>query len=431
MKNISRRGFPVRCGVLAAFIAVAVLSFSCQDPIVPEIKVNSESYEYQSTGGNLKVPVSSNVVFEVIIQQEGSWLTLESSSTSDIKLKIARNEGYVERVATVCICHDGEVYDKFTVTQLGLEPQLEYEAPANATFLLGAYFPYYRGVSEADFADELLSHVDVAYYAFAYLKDDCQSTYIEQVSKLQTLVRRCHAKNIPVLLSFSGTSSKYKAMVRSGAKRTKFVEQMVQYVKQYDLDGIDNDWEFPSSSDDSKHNNVLLMRQLSNALHAPGVNKLLTMAVTSGRWAGNYRDGIDDEIFRCCDWINAMCYNDVSGDYINNYDAMSVAYKSYDYWVGTRHMDPKKYSLGLPLYSTSPSNKAYSYRTILANGGSPDKDSFFYNSEYNFYNGRPTIIKKMHMMRDSLTAGAFFWEASYDVTGDNSLILTAAAAKND
>ena len=66
------------------------------------------------------------------------------------------------------------------------------------------------------------------------------------------------------------------------------------------------------------------MRELSIWLHDPAVNKLLTMAITSGKYTGAVASAIETECFDYVDWFNVMCY---------------------DNYLGWANMDPKSLAL--------------------------------------------------------------------------------------
>ena len=48
-----------------------------------------------------------------------------------------------------------------------------------------------------------------------------------------------------VLSGFTEGSNKYSDMVQSEASRKIFVASVVEFIKKYDLDGFDFDWEYP------------------------------------------------------------------------------------------------------------------------------------------------------------------------------------------
>lgn len=65
-------------------------------------------------------------------------------------------------------------------------------------------------------------------------------------------------KGVKVLLGLGGwddsASDKYSRMVNSPSARRKFVVQALDFVEQYEFDGLDLDWEYPKCWQVSKQN---------------------------------------------------------------------------------------------------------------------------------------------------------------------------------
>jgi len=318
-------------------------------------------------------------------------------------------------------------------------PQLIYSAPTNTSFHRIAYFPYYRDCSAVSIPDETLGYIDFAYYAFASINSDFTIT-LESPITLSTLVYRCHKKGVKVVLSFNGTSSVFKEMVKKKSTRTKFIDSVMEIVSDYGLDGVDNDWEYPTAADQSALGNLYLMREFSNILHAPGVNKVLSMAITSGKYKGNYTSGIVSGVFNCVDWFNIMSYDDFSTSTPGiNHSTLSLLKTGFDYWVTTREVPVTKFIGGIPCYGRpsgiSQSGNTKTYSAIIAAGGDPDADEATVSSsnvsDYTiYYNGRKTVREKVNFCKEKKTGGYFFWEAGQDTHDDTSLMKAAFEESN-
>ena len=84
---------------------------------------------------------------------------------------------------------------------------------------------------------------------------------IQEPSKLKTLVTRCKSLGVKCVLSFGVNSKKSMVkMAQNKETRDKFADELIKMVKQYNLDGLDNDWEYPSTSDGSAQTNLELAR---------------------------------------------------------------------------------------------------------------------------------------------------------------------------
>ncbi len=332
-----------------------------------------------------------------------------------------------------------------TINQNLEVPKLVFPAPANEYFRKIAYFPSYRAVDASGMPDSVLDHLDIGCFAFATFDANGAIT-VAVPAKLPVLVSRMHAKGKKVMLSFKGTSSAVMGeLVSTREGRKKVVSALLSTIRQYSLDGVDNDWEYPSTTKTAANGlttakgNLYLMTELSNELHriAAG-NKLVTMATTSGKYAGSYRDAILDELMPALDWINVMTYDDYSTSVAGqNHASWTYFANSFNYWTVTRAFDKKKVVMGLPCYGRASgitqSGTTMGFATILGQGGDPDKDEAevtVNNSNYSgtytiYYNGRTTIAKKAKYCLDNGCGGYMFWEAGQDIHDDRSLIKAA------
>jgi GH18 family chitinase len=272
---------------------------------------------------------------------------------------------------------------------------------------------------------------DVVCYAFAEINASLLPE-VQQPAKLQSLVARCKALGVKVLLSFNGTHAYYASMTSQKASRDKFVDALESIVKQYNLDGLDNDWEYPKTTDGTSTGNALLMKQLSDFCHKD--NKyLLTMAITSGKYVGSTSNGILADVFDDVDWFNVMIYDDYSETlpYINH-SSFQFFQTSYAYWVTTRKMPASKFVTGLPLYGRPSgvvmSGNVLGYNLILAQGANAALDSATVTTTAHpspftiYYNGTATIRKKTSYSKTLGLGGVMFWEATMDANDDRSLV---------
>lgn len=316
---------------------------------------------------------------------------------------------------------------------------LQYPAPINRDFMRIAYFPSYRNVGENYVPDFIYESIDVACYAFAKIQGD-YTVKVTEPSVMQALVSRAHRLGKKVLISFNGTGATFVKMTSQPDSRRTFVNSVMAVVNQYGLDGVDNDWEYPSTKDGSDRGNLELMKEFSNLLHKPGSDMLLTMAITPAKWAGSYRDAILDDLFWCVDWFNVMTYDDYSESVPGqNHSSMELLENAYKYYVTTRGLPPYKFVAGLPCYGRASGitqgGTTMSYSAILKQGGNPDEDSATVSqSSYSggsytiYYNGRPTIRRKVKFALDKSLGGYFFWEQGQDSYDDRSLLLCASNA---
>jgi len=273
-----------------------------------------------------------------------------------------------------------------------------------ASFKVIGYFPSWQGsVSAIQFSK--VTHIN---YAFLLPNANGSLQAIDNASKLQSLVSSGHSAGVKVCISVggwnNGDDSAFVSLAGNSTYRTAFVNNLVNFVNQYGLDGVDIDWEYPDSS--TQNNYATLMSQLASAMHSRG--KLLTAAVIA---SGSTGDSILSSVFSSVDWLNIMDYDNTGGVGQSTYQS---AIDSFNYWVSTRGLTASKAMLGVPFYS-DPSD--YAFWDLLQLGASPTADSW--NGEG--YNGIPTIQQKTSLAL-SRGGGIMIWELSEDATGANSLL---------
>gem|GEM_PF-256099 len=276
-------------------------------------------------------------------------------------------------------------------------------APAIAAsdFKVVGYMPSWSGsVNTVQYSK--LTHINYA-FLLPTATGDLQS--IENPSKLQSLVSTAHANGVKVLISVGGWNdgddSGFESLAANSAYRNNFVNNMISFVNQYGLDGVDIDWEYPDNGA-SANNYVTLMQQLSTAMHSRG--KMLTAAVI-----GANGGSISSSVFPLVDYLMLMAYDQ------NNFQHSTYNYatQSLSYWRG-RGLPAEKAILGVPFYGRPTWE---SYAQLVARGANPYADVF----DNVGYNGITTIRNKTHLAFDQ-GGGIMIWELSQDATGANSLL---------
>ena len=290
-------------------------------------------------------------------------------------------------------------------------------APAASGFKIIGYIPG-RSVDTASIQFDKLTHINFAFAIPA--KNGGGLDALRNWDKLGALVKKSHASGVKVFISIGGWSvgdgggddSRFHRIAADPEERNLFVVKTMQLVRRFNLDGVDMDWEYPDIENRSAEDNVLLMRQLGDSLHA--VNKELTAAVVH---YGNQGEGTKDEIFEIVDWLNLMAYDDDKGQPVPH-SPYSLAEKSINYWVKERGLPPQKAVLGLPFYGKPRKEKLSHYKDILAAGADPMKDEF--DSVY--YNGIATIKRKTELAKQEGLGGVMIWEISQDTNDERSLL---------
>lgn len=200
---------------------------------------------------------------------------------------------------------------------------------------------------------QYMTHIN---YAFGHVNESFNGVKIDNEKRLRQIVDlRKQKPELKVLLSIGGWGSgRFSEMAANDEYRRAFVADCARVVKEFALDGIDIDWEYPtssmaniSSSPDDTENFTLLMQDIRAAI---GNEKELTLAtVASARY-------IDFKaILPSVDFVNIMAYDMASAP--KHHSALYPSGHSGDITSDgavTAHLKagvpPSKLVMGMPFY---------------------------------------------------------------------------------
>lgn len=311
---------------------------------------------------------------------------------------------------------------------------INISAPPPFGYYVVGYFPYYRSV--ADVPDIKFRMTNVVVYAF-FAVNTAGTLTVNSPATLNDVLVKARANNAKVFVGINDGSgdgkTNFKNMAATAAGRNNFVKDVMNRVRQYGFDGVDMDWEFPTTSDGTDVTFTALMKELSDSLHRDA-RYYLSCAVTAGKYAGGIRDAVRNEIFPYVDFFNIMAYDDFSTTTpYRHHSDYALAQTCLNYWLNTRQMPASKCVLGLPAYGRpsgiTQSGTVISYRGILNQGGGPNTDSAVVSSgsfmNYTiYYNGQFTIKRKAKLAKD-IANGVMMWEKWQDAPDGNSLLKAA------
>jgi len=310
------------------------------------------------------------------------------------------------------------------------------QSPPSLAYYVVGYFPSYRAL--ADVPDVKFKMTNVVVYAFYQVNSTGSlAPPSSNTASLTAVASKARTNNARIFLgindgSGNGTTN-FKNMASSPTGRTNFIRDVMSVVRTQQLDGVDMDWEFPSTNDGTDVTFTALMKELADSLHRDA-RYYLSCAITAGKYAGGYRDAIRNELFGVVDFFNIMAYDDFSTSVpYRHHSDFTLAQTCLQYWITTRGMPAAKAVLGVPAYGRpsgiTQSNTVLSYRTILAQGGNAQLDSAVVSagsfSNYTiYYNGQYTVKRKAKLAKD-MAGGVMFWEKWQDAPDANSLLKAA------
>ena len=200
---------------------------------------------------------------------------------------------------------------------------------------------------------QYMTHIN---YAFGHVNESFNGVKIDNEERLRQIVDlRKQKPELKVLLSIGGWGSgRFSERAANDEYRRAFAADCDRVVKEFALDGIDIDWEYPtssmaniSSSPDDTENFTLLMQDIRAAI---GNEKELTLAtVASARY-------IDFKaILPSVDFVNIMAYDMASAP--KHHSALYPSGHSGDITSDgavTAHLKagvpPSKLVMGMPFY---------------------------------------------------------------------------------
>lgn len=249
-----------------------------------------------------------------------------------------------------------------------------------------AYVTYYGSLTPDP---EVMTHIN---YAFAelYVRDGVYQGFKVQgnLSRFEQIAAlKKKNPDLKICLSFSHTVANndnkqdggFSAMCKSEAGRRAFAEDCLAFLKKYNLDGVDLDWEFPGLSWSGAacdvscdvDNYVLLVKQLRETF---GDKYTISYAgyctdkvAVTGGWRYIDIKGMDPYV----DYVNIMTYDLDEAPHhhsaLNDSRAYKDCYRAVQAYLSAG-VAPGKLVLGIPFYgrhSWSKSPTAITYRKIL------------------------------------------------------------------
>ncbi|MDR0728654.1 MAG: ThuA domain-containing protein [Prevotellaceae bacterium] len=273
-----------------------------------------------------------------------------------------------------------------------------------------------------------MTHIN---YAFGHVNRTFDGIRIDNPDRLRALAAlKQEAPQLRVLLSIGGWGSgRFSEMAAVDSLRIAFSRDCRRIIDEFGLDGIDIDWEYPTSSgagishspEDTK-NYTLLMRDIRAAI---GNRHLLTLASSAG---AGYIDF--PAIEPCIDFVNIMTYDmgQAPKHHAAMYRSEMTGWKSCDEAVAAHRsagLPASKLVLGVPFYGRArgdlPDFIDYAKITAL-NGYTPMWDDtakcpYLTNSHgdvvCSYETPQSIAIKCQYVIREKLR-GMMYWDYAAD-----------------
>lgn len=333
------------------------------------------------------------------------------------------------------------------------------------TYKIIAYLSDWVDWEVEDIDAKKLTHIN---YAFATLEQGrvVPKVLDGELGKIH-LLKEIKAKNpdLKTLISIGGWGADgFSDAALTDENRRLFADSAVEFMKEYDFDGVDIDWEYPCSSQagivarpEDKENFTLLLKETRQRLdleeQKDNKEYLLTIAVGAGQY---FIDGSEmGQVQKYLDFINIMTYDYLggfskkAGHHTHLFESKITPGTSSDLSVKmfmNEGIPACKLVLGVAFYGrtwygvndknnglgqagihgaegldTSYSN--ISENLVNKNGFTRhwDEDAkapYLYNGDiFVSYDDEESIGHKVDYIKDAGLGGAMFWEYSLDKTG--------------
>lgn len=242
------------------------------------------------------------------------------------------------------------------------------------------------------------------------------------LSGLEPFIKAAHRKKVKILFSIGGGSKQpqYHTLLKDD-KRAMLVNNLVQHVLKYGLDGLDVDLE-GSNIDIYYEKFVVELRQV---LQSHG--KLLTAAI-----AVYYKDQLTDNALAQFDFVNVMSY-DRTGPWRPErpgpHSTYDHAVEDLEYFGDVRKIPKEKMTLGVPFYGygygpelTSNAISMNFGQIVSTFPGAEAVDQWTMpEGKIIYYNGIPTMKKKTTLAKEK-ASGIMIWQVMGDANGSKSLL---------
>lgn len=238
-------------------------------------------------------------------------------------------------------------------------------------------------------------------------------TIVHGEKYLRALVRLKEKKpELKVLLSIGGWNSDgFCYMAAEEKSRAEFIESCIGLIKDFGLDGIDLDWEYPTNGEwagiahcpHCVEDARLLLKEFRMGLlkEFPKEHKLLTIA------SGCTQPWVDEETFPALDYMNVMCYdyNPGADQYQADLEHARVFMNNHADMVGNTKENRAKINLGVPFY----------------NGGGEFLVPYFGKWDGIVDADPDQTREKMEWVKENGYGGGFYWAYGMDLyAGDVS-----------
>lgn len=321
--------------------------------------------------------------------------------------------------------------------------------------IIAGYLPDYRSNMDIDSASLYLSHLilfsvapkadgtfygtcclDSSHFEKARNAREFKNKILREMSSDEIKIKKYHpaALRLVITIGGAGRSDHFSVVTSSRISRNRFIKQLIKLVKRHDLDGIDYDWEVPTSQIEVRNYHSLIretyeeLRQV-NQQQESDRKILISMTVHPNHI-------MEPEYYQYVDYIHMMTYDMMPSNMPFHHARFDMVTEWARRLIGEKGRCPsRKIILGIPAYGRHKINhnevKTYSEiidqyidSTTSNNEGQTtlrDIDDIDSYADFSF-DSPSNVRRKMSWSIENDLGGVFFWEIGQDkhITSNDS-----------
>ena len=256
------------------------------------------------------IPSQTSENLDFVYNIDGARLTWSTSDENTISRTGKVKRALKNRTVTLtCKISSSRMQGEFKKEVMVNKYELKSRDRKLAFTYLYDYGNAFKGFNEGD-----LDKIDVINYSFGGIRD---GKMIVGNNNFETIIKLAHDKGVRVVLAIGGWGvDGFSDAALTKESRKVFIDSIMEGIEKYRLDGIDFDWEYPTSTasglikarPEDKVNFTLLCKELREAMNKVNEDLILSIAVANGAWAAQTYYEVD-KLNNYIDYLHLMSYD--------------------------------------------------------------------------------------------------------------------------
>lgn len=236
----------------------------------------------------------------------GYSLVWESSAPDIISVNGLYKRPYDPLIVTLSVTATLDDIEHVLTFDTAVDGYKSLEGPIASSYI-------YRNYDKV--TDKFFETMDIINGAFVTAQSDGSLIGASFLNNMQTYILPKAKQHGNWVIPSIAPDSPWSEIALSSTKTNHFADSIVELINTYGFDGVDIDWETPTSGEERRYTE--LMRVVYSKVKANNPNHLVTTAITGGMWQPPRYDLVNSKQY--IDYINLMTYGMVGngGQYQN------------------------------------------------------------------------------------------------------------------